>query len=175
MIILGTWVLILSVLKEPIDAKRGIYQVHKFLESKKISLIIGDELILEPLNETDEPYQEEVHDANDAFRTLYQSPKLGSLGYSFPSFSITVYFRSTGNAMLEVIQISVSENSISEHQNQETEFKQLAIDLHAQFKSRRTILGWELDNVGFAWTEELARVRSGIFLEHESLELDLRN
>ncbi len=170
---MGTWDNILSVLKEPVEGKFGIWQVHNFLVSRGKCLDIGGDLLRDLPND-DEPLVEEIYGDNECLYKIALWPTLGSVDYSFPGFLIGVHYLSYGGAMLEGVQISVSDKQITGHPDYESEFKQLAIDLHILLKAQRTIMGWELDDVGFGWEEEIARVRAGVFREDEQLELDLR-
>ncbi len=175
-IAMGSNMEVLSILRQPILALNGIERVHNILLTEGGQIDVGGVLFLWNNSEkTQDAVEVEITDKETALNRLSKWPNLGSLEYKFANCFVQVFFWSFGHSLLEGFQLSIEEFRFRKHPEINIWFKHVANILHNDFQSKRTILGWEITSIGFSWEEELARVRSGVFLEHKNLELDLRN
>lgn len=163
---------IASVVPAGLDPWRAVTVCDDVLRAAAI--VIDDDSQLY-LNDTDrvEPEPQSVHSPAEALRTLASWPTLGTIEYASAEGPVTVSYLSDSNPpLLHCVILGVGQRAMDRAAGV-GRYQRLAEALDTALGASRTIMAWGLNASGFSWSDELNRLRRGLY-ERDYELADLR-
>ncbi|MCY1079504.1 hypothetical protein [Archangium lansingense] len=159
-----------AILPEPTKADQVLADFKRWRELSGVSCLEECNVIFNDSGDIErEP--ELVSSEEDGLNRLFEWPTLGGMGFSLSGHKIFVSFRGETPHHVDVITMSMNSKLYVFHPDIRRSFEETVARLHQIFKSKRTVVDYDLLSPASWLKKEVEKVRSGVFEGRYALDL----
>jgi hypothetical protein len=136
--------------------------IHRILDAHRIKITDDSEILLSDYRDEDVFELEPITDLHESLKKIANWPALGTLSYWMGSNRVSVgYSKTIEHASVQCVTVFFSDRFFDDQEGQDylPIMLSMAVDLHHNLRSVRTIWGWGLEAwFGYDWEEEIQRL-----------------